>query len=42
LYSLPSIIITIESRRMKWEGHAACMGRKRNAYRVFVGMPEEK
>jgi hypothetical protein len=42
LYTLPSIIITIQSRRMKWGGHAACMGMKINAYRVLVGMPEEK
>jgi hypothetical protein len=32
LYSSPSIIRIIKSRRMKWEGHVARMGEKRNAY----------
>jgi hypothetical protein len=26
LYSLPNIVRTIKSRRMKWAGHVACMG----------------
>jgi hypothetical protein len=34
LYSSPSIIRIIKSRRMKWAGHVARMGEKRNAYRV--------
>jgi hypothetical protein len=42
LYFWPSIIRMIKSRRMRWEGHAACMGEKRNAYRILVGKPEEK
>jgi hypothetical protein len=29
------------SRRMKWAGHVARMGEKRNAYRLLVGKPEE-
>jgi hypothetical protein len=33
LYSSPSIIRIIESRRMKFSGHVARMGEKRNAYR---------
>jgi hypothetical protein len=33
LYSLPSIITIIKSRRMRWEG---------NAYRLLVGKPEGK
>jgi hypothetical protein len=33
LYSSPSIIRIIKSRRMKWVGHLARMGLKRNAYR---------
>jgi hypothetical protein len=33
LYSLPSIIRRIKSRRMRWVGHVAQMGEKRNAYR---------
>jgi hypothetical protein len=30
----------IKSRRMRWEGHIARMGEKRNAYRILVGKPE--
>jgi hypothetical protein len=40
LYSSPSIIRIIKSRRMKWEGHVARMGEKRNMYRLLVGQPE--
>jgi hypothetical protein len=40
LYSLPSIIRIITSRRMRWAGHVARMGEKRNAYRLLVGKPE--
>jgi hypothetical protein len=32
LYSSPSIIRMIKSRRMTWAGHVARMGTKRNAY----------
>jgi hypothetical protein len=42
LYSSPSIIRIIKSRRMKWEGHVARMGEKRNAYRLLFGKPEGK
>jgi hypothetical protein len=42
LYSSPSIIRKIKSRRMIWAGHVARMGEKRNAYRVLVGKPEGK
>jgi hypothetical protein len=41
LYSSPSIIRMIKSRRMRWAGHAARMGGKRNEYRILVGKPEE-
>jgi hypothetical protein len=40
LYSSPSIIRMINSRRMRWTGYVACIGEKRNAYRVLVGKPE--
>jgi hypothetical protein len=30
------------SRRMRWAGHAARMGEKKNAYRILVGKPERK
>jgi hypothetical protein len=42
LYSSPSIIRVIKSRRMRWAGHVARMGDKRNAYRIFVGNTEGK
>jgi hypothetical protein len=42
LYSSPSIIRLIKSRRIRWAGHVAQMGEKRNAYRLLVGKPEEK
>jgi hypothetical protein len=32
----------ITSRRMKWAGHVAQMGEKRNAYRILLGKPEGK
>jgi hypothetical protein len=40
LYSSPSIIRIIKSRRMMWAGHVARMGEKRNVYRLLVGKPE--
>jgi hypothetical protein len=42
LYSSPSIIRMIKSRRMRCAGHVARMGEKRNAYRILVGNPEGK
>jgi hypothetical protein len=42
LYSSPSIIRIIKSRRMRWAGFVARMGEKRYAYRVLVGKPEGK
>jgi hypothetical protein len=42
LYSSPSIIRMIKSRRMRWVGHVERMGEKRNAYRILVGNPEGK
>jgi hypothetical protein len=40
LYSSPNIIRMMKSRRMRWAGHVARMGEKRNAYRLLVGKPE--
>jgi hypothetical protein len=40
LYSSPDIIRQIKSRRMRWAGHVARMGKGRNVYRVLVGKPE--
>jgi hypothetical protein len=42
LYSSPSIIRISKSRRMRWAGHIARMGVKRNVYRLLVGKPEGK
>jgi hypothetical protein len=41
-YSSPSIIRIIKSRGMKWTGHVARIGEKRNAYRLLVRKPERK
>jgi hypothetical protein len=41
LYSSPSIN-RMKSRRMRWAGHVAQIGEKRNAYRLLVGKPEGK
>jgi hypothetical protein len=41
LYSSPSIIRMIKSRRMRLVGHVAQMGEKRNAYNILVGKPKE-
>jgi hypothetical protein len=38
LYSSPSIIRMIKSRRMRWTVHVAQM--RRNAYTILVGMSE--
>jgi hypothetical protein len=40
LYSSPSILTIIKSRRRRCVGHVARMGEKRNAYRLLVGKPE--
>jgi hypothetical protein len=42
LYSSPSIIRIIKSRRMRWVGHVARMAEKRNVYRLLVGKTEGK
>jgi hypothetical protein len=42
LYSSPSIIRLIKSGRMRWAGHVARMGEKRNEYRLLVGKPVGK
>jgi hypothetical protein len=40
LFSSPSIIRIMKSRRMIWAGHVARMGNKGNAYRLLVGKPD--
>jgi hypothetical protein len=41
-YCSPNIIQVIKSRRMRWEGHVARIGERRDAYRVMVEKPERK
>jgi hypothetical protein len=42
LYSSPNIIRVIKSRRMRWAGHVARTGERRNAFRILEGKPEGK
>jgi hypothetical protein len=42
LFSIPTIIRIVKSRSMRWAGHVARMGEKRNASRIWVGKPESK
>jgi hypothetical protein len=42
MYSSPTIIRMIKSRRMRLSGHVAQTGEKRNAYRILVGKSEGK
>jgi hypothetical protein len=41
-YSSPNIIRIIKSRKMRWTGHVARIGEKRNVYRLLAGQPEGK
>jgi hypothetical protein len=40
LYSSPSIIRMIKSRRMRYAGHVGRMGKKRNICSILVGKPD--
>jgi hypothetical protein len=42
LYSSPNIIRMIKSRRMRWAGHVACVGKRSGVHRVMVGKLERK
>ena len=42
LYSSPSIVRVIKSRRMSWAGHVASMEEGRGVHKVLVGKPEGK
>jgi hypothetical protein len=42
LFNIPNIIRMIKSRRMRWAGHVARTGEKRNAHRILVGKLEGK
>ena len=42
MYSLPSIVGIVKSRRMRWMGYVARMGERRGVHRVLVRKPEGK
>jgi hypothetical protein len=42
VYSSPTIVRVIKSRRMRWAGHVARMGEGRGVCRVLVGKSEGK
>jgi hypothetical protein len=42
IYSSPTIVQVIKSRRMRWMGHFARMQEGRGMYRILVGKPEGK
>jgi hypothetical protein len=42
LYSSPSIIRVIKSRRLRWVEHVARMAERRGAYRALVGKSEKR
>jgi hypothetical protein len=42
LYCSPNIVLVIKSRKMRWVGYVARMGKRRGVYRVLVGKPEGK
>jgi hypothetical protein len=42
LYSSPTIVWMITSRRMRWAGHVVRMGVGKGVYRILVGKPEGK
>jgi hypothetical protein len=42
LYCSPSVIRVTKSSMMRWAGHVARIGGKRNAYRILVRKPEGK
>jgi hypothetical protein len=42
MHCSPNIVRVLKSRRMRWAGHVARMGKGRGVYRVLVGKPEGK
>ena len=42
MYCSPNIVRVIKSRRMRWAGHVARVGKKKGGYRVLMGKPEGK
>ena len=42
MHFLANIVQVIKSRRTRWARHVARMGKRRGAYRVLLGKPEER
>jgi hypothetical protein len=42
LYTLHNIVRVVKSRRMRWAGHVARIGKGRGAHRIQVGKREGK
>ena len=42
LYCSPNIVRVIKSRKIRWAGHVAHIGKRRGVNRVLVGKPEGK
>jgi hypothetical protein len=42
LYSSPNVVRVIKSMRMRWAGHVAVMGERRNAFSILVAKSEWK
>jgi len=42
VYSSLNTLRVIKSRRMRWVGHVAPMGERRDLYRVLMGKPKGK
>jgi len=40
--SSENIMQLIKSTRIKWAGHVALVGKKRNTYKILVGKPDGK
>jgi hypothetical protein len=41
-YSTHNVFRAIKLRRVKWIRPIACVGEMKNAYKILVGIPEEK
>jgi hypothetical protein len=42
LYASSNIVREIKSRRMRSAGHVACVGERRNVYKILIEKPEEE
>jgi hypothetical protein len=39
LYASTNVVGVTKSRRVKWTGHVACIGKKINGYSILAGRP---